>query len=458
MKPINKLITSAAVTAFLSTQLTACGGSSNVADNAPPNEPIEISTASWGTQERIDSTVELVVDTYSRPTGGTGGHRTWATYFTIFAKNANTDNVSPPHGQFYIDIDNNPNTGYQFNNELWSSKSGADYLLEDGQLFKSTANDSSWSWQWIASKGSRINLAGHDFEPLCKKLNVGYVQLDENWKIDDFYPRASRMQAKTVSYCSVYNAKPTITMNGAKRIIVELNDPLYADPGATASDLEDGDITSQMTVTSDVDITKKGQYTIRYNVTDSGEQTATNVREVSVVKPVLGGIVIDGNRDDWAAITPLYERNNRDRHTRSHTVFKATDNQDYLYFFAAADYQYPGGGRPNLDEHWQIGIDSDNNAQTGNHKGFDYLIEDGVLLKFYGSNPYAWSWKKINGGVIASERKPFRGTIKTPVEVALAKTHMRGWSKTLRVEFLALDANWMNYKRITPDIPYVLRH
>jgi hypothetical protein len=57
----------------------------------------------------------------------------------------------------------------------------------------------------------------------------------------------------------------------------------YTDAGATATDKEDGDLTSKIIVSSNVDTAAIGTYYVRYNVTDSDGNKAKEVqREVKV--------------------------------------------------------------------------------------------------------------------------------------------------------------------------------
>jgi hypothetical protein len=78
--------------------------------------------------------------------------------------------------------------------------------------------------------------------------------------------------------------KPVITVLGAARIYVKVN-TVYNDPGATAFDNYDGDITSRIVVTNRVVITTIGSYRVTYNVKDSSGNTAYAVgRTVNVVK------------------------------------------------------------------------------------------------------------------------------------------------------------------------------
>ena len=65
----------------------------------------------------------------------------------------------------------------------------------------------------------------------------------------------------------------------------------FHDPGATALDHEDGDITSKIATTSTVNMSAVGNYTITYNVTDSaGAQAVEVVRVVKVVSACSDGI------------------------------------------------------------------------------------------------------------------------------------------------------------------------
>lgn len=66
----------------------------------------------------------------------------------------------------------------------------------------------------------------------------------------------------------------------------------YADPGFTATDNADGDITHLVEITTDLDVNTRGFYTVTYTVTDSYGNTATASRRVEVL-PVLPDIVLE---------------------------------------------------------------------------------------------------------------------------------------------------------------------
>ena len=75
--------------------------------------------------------------------------------------------------------------------------------------------------------------------------------------------------------------KPKVTLIGDKEVLLKLGES-YSDPGATAYDQEDGDLTSQIQKTSNIDNQKIGNYEIVYSVTDSAGNTDTAKRKVSV--------------------------------------------------------------------------------------------------------------------------------------------------------------------------------
>ena len=77
---------------------------------------------------------------------------------------------------------------------------------------------------------------------------------------------------------------PQLTLKGKQAITLELG-TAYKEPGYTASDNCDGDITSWVTVTGAVNSDKAGTYTLQYSVKDSYDNTATSSRTVTVYEP-----------------------------------------------------------------------------------------------------------------------------------------------------------------------------
>ena len=74
---------------------------------------------------------------------------------------------------------------------------------------------------------------------------------------------------------------PTILILGDNPYNID-EDTAYVDPGATASDPEDGNITGSIITTNTVDASTLGTYSVTYSVTDSGGNLVTAVRTVIV--------------------------------------------------------------------------------------------------------------------------------------------------------------------------------
>ena len=105
---------------------------------------------------------------------------------------------------------------------------------------------------------------------------------------------------------------PVITLIGPDPIVVPANNP-YTDPGATATDFVDGDVSGDIVIdATTVDVTTLGTYTVTFNVTDAAGNAAAEVtRTVEVIAPatLLGEITLEGNTNQAATdlILKLYE-------------------------------------------------------------------------------------------------------------------------------------------------------
>jgi len=89
------------------------------------------------------------------------------------------------------------------------------------------------------------------------------------------------------------NDRPVITVLGDSNLTIEgLRSGEYSDAGATAWDVEDGDLTNDVSVSGDlVNLGKRGAYALRYDVEDSAElaaeQQSRSVTVVDTLPPVL---------------------------------------------------------------------------------------------------------------------------------------------------------------------------
>ena len=82
---------------------------------------------------------------------------------------------------------------------------------------------------------------------------------------------------------------PVITLQGDKNIEITLGTRTINEPGFTATDPQEGDITQDVKVTHDINLDRVGTYTVSYNVTDSDGYSANTVtRTVTIIDPNEG--------------------------------------------------------------------------------------------------------------------------------------------------------------------------
>lgn len=77
---------------------------------------------------------------------------------------------------------------------------------------------------------------------------------------------------------------PTLTLLGAPTVSILINDT-YTDAGASAMDNVDGNVTSRIVASSNVDTKTLGIYTVTYNVSDAAGNAASSVSRTVNVTP-----------------------------------------------------------------------------------------------------------------------------------------------------------------------------
>jgi len=80
------------------------------------------------------------------------------------------------------------------------------------------------------------------------------------------------------------NEAPALQLVGAESLMLFAGE-FFDDPGVIATDQEDGNITAQVIVLSDLDVNIPGTYMLEYRVTDSGGLTSLVTRQVIVAQP-----------------------------------------------------------------------------------------------------------------------------------------------------------------------------
>ena len=85
--------------------------------------------------------------------------------------------------------------------------------------------------------------------------------------------------SRTVTVVDTTN--PVLTLLGDANMS-QAKDSAWVDPGATASDSLDGNLTSSITITGTVDVNTTGVYTLTYSVSDGASNEANATRTVNV--------------------------------------------------------------------------------------------------------------------------------------------------------------------------------
>ena len=80
------------------------------------------------------------------------------------------------------------------------------------------------------------------------------------------------------------NIPPLISLTGSRLMIVEVGQT-YVEPGYSATDETDGDLTTQVIVKDDLDLDSPGFYTVVYSVKDATGNRASAVRGIQVTLP-----------------------------------------------------------------------------------------------------------------------------------------------------------------------------
>ena len=122
----------------------------------------------------------------------------------------------------------------------------------------------------------------------------GTIQIAENFQDDDLdriyilseVTQEEFNQIIDCGYCyDIDTTPPIITLNSSSTIQLNIGEN-WTDPGATATDDLDGDLTSSISVTGSVDASSVGTYTLTYSVSDSASNIVSTTRTV-IVNPSL---------------------------------------------------------------------------------------------------------------------------------------------------------------------------
>ncbi len=137
------------------------------------------------------------------------------------------------------------------------------------------------SYKWTENGTVIATKASFSYTPKTKGDHTLVLTVIDNKGATDTDSVVVKAKAKPAPKPKPDTTKPVITLKGGATItITQGND--FTDPGATATDNKDGDITSKITTSGSVDNNKVGTYTITYTVSDKAGNKATATRTVVV--------------------------------------------------------------------------------------------------------------------------------------------------------------------------------
>jgi len=148
------------------------------------------------------------------------------------------------------------------------------------------------------------------------------------------------------------SSPPVITLRGANPLVLPVGTP-YVEPGFTATDNEDGDITANVVATGSVNHVVLGKYVLRYNVTDSsGNPAVERTRTVDVVDTAAPVITLVGDNPvtldvGTAYVEPGYiATDNYEGNITAKVVVSGTLNQDVLGIYTLKYNVKDSSGNP----------------------------------------------------------------------------------------------------------------
>jgi hypothetical protein len=108
-----------------------------------------------------------------------------------------------------------------------------------------------------------------------------------NYNVSDSSGNAASQVSRTVSVIAD-TTPPVITLIGGANLSLSVGDT-YNEQGATATDNQDGNLTSSIVIAGTVNTAVPGAYAITYNVSDAAGNTATEVIRTITVNDVSSG-------------------------------------------------------------------------------------------------------------------------------------------------------------------------
>ena len=140
---------------------------------------------------------------------------------------------------------------------------------------------------------SKVKVSGTVDTDKAGKYTLTYSVTDSKG-LETTKTRVITVKDKDITPPPVENNKPIL--HGIKDLEINVSDSFDPLKGITATDKEDGTLTSKIKVSGTVDTDKSGEYTLTYSVTDSANATTTQKRVVTVKDVETGTDDFDINK------------------------------------------------------------------------------------------------------------------------------------------------------------------
>ena len=138
----------------------------------------------------------------------------------------------------------------------------------------------------------------------------------------------------------VDTTSPTLTLHGDEAINIA-QDSQYKELGCYAQDNYEGDISSKISISSDVDTSKIGNYTVTYTVSDSSGNTSSITRIVNVVSKGSGSITTDKNVGLPVLMYHFFYDKENGGTGKDNNYMEIHDFEDQLKYLTENDYYFP---------------------------------------------------------------------------------------------------------------------
>lgn len=133
---------------------------------------------------------------------------------------------------------------------------------------------------------------------------------------------------------------PILTLHGDESINIA-QDSVYKEFGCFATDNYEGDVSSKITISSDVDTSKIGNYTVTYTATDSSGNTASITRIVNVVKKGSGNITNDRNVGVPVLMYHNFYDKEKGETAKNDNYVEIHDFEEQLKYLTDNNYYFP---------------------------------------------------------------------------------------------------------------------